>query len=549
MAIQLRHYQQAAIQSIYDWFGTRDGNPLVVLPTGTGKSLVIAGLCQKIISDFEDSKILVVTHVRELIAQNYAELLQLWPDAPAGINSAGIGKRDTRQQIVFCGIQSVSEQAHKFGAVDLVLVDEAHLIPRDGATRYQKFISDLKVANPHLRVIGLTATPFRLDSGRLDEGDDALFEGVAYEYSVLKAVEEQYLSRVVSKATETLLDTTGVGTRGGEFIASELQRAVDIDATNQAAISEVIARAKVEDRRSWLVFGSGVEHCQHLAAIIRERGFSCGEVYGDTPKGERDATIAAFKRGELTAITSMGVLTTGFNAPAVDLIAMLRPTQSTGLYVQIVGRGMRLAPNKRDCLVLDFAGNIHRHGPIDAVAPKSPKKSEGPGEAPVKTCPSCGSHVHAAASECIDCGFVFPKREPKIEQRAAIAPIMSDATPSWVVVEDVTFSRHQKIGKPDSLAVTYHLPRGGAQREWICIEHDGYARQKAEQWWRLRAGTRMPKSVSEALSRTSEIKVPGEILLRRNGKYMEVVNARNLSLRSGGAGVSLEDAASEDAPF
>ena len=343
MTITLRDYQAQAIKSIWTWFETRDGNPLIELPTGTGKSLVIAGLCQQVLEQYEDSKILVVTHVRELIAQNYAELLRLWPEAPAGINSAGIGRRDTRQKIIFCGIQSVADHAHKFGKVDLILVDEAHLIPRDGATRYQKFINDLRVANPYARVIGLTATPYRLDSGRLDQGDDALFSGTAYSYPVVQAIKSGYLSPLVSKATGMKLDVAGVGTRGGDYIAGDLERAVNIDGVNRAAIKEVTEFAARDGRKSWLIFAAGVDHAQALAAIVREHSVSVATIFGDTPKAERDATIAAFKRGEITCLVSMGVLTTGFNAPAVDLIAMLRPTQSTGLYVQICGRGMRLA--------------------------------------------------------------------------------------------------------------------------------------------------------------------------------------------------------------
>jgi DNA repair protein RadD len=530
MTITLRDYQAQAIQSIWTWFSTRDGNPLIELPTGTGKSLVIAGLCQQVLEQYEDSKILVVTHVRELIAQNYAELLRLWPGAPSGINSAGIGRRDFRQKIIFCGIQSVADHAHKFGKVDLILVDEAHLIPRDGATRYQQFISDLRAANPYARVIGLTATPYRLDSGRLDQGDDALFSGTAYSYPVVQAIKSGYLSPLVSKATGMKLDVAGVGTRGGDYIAGDLERAVNIDSVNRAAIREVTEFAARDGRRSWLIFAAGVDHAQALAGIVREHGVSVATIFGDTPKAERDATIAAFKRGEITCLVSMGVLTTGFNAPAVDLIAMLRPTQSTGLYVQICGRGMRLAQGKSNCLVLDFAGNILRHGPIDAVAPKGKGKGDGEGEAPVKECPSCGSYVHASSSECPDCGHVFPKPEPKIASVADTSAILSDSTPKWVSVTGMSFARHSKLGKPDSLRVTY-TTRTTSVSEWICLEHDGYARDKARAWWKRRASSAAPSSVTEGMRRLNEIRQPSEIKVRQVGRYFEVLDARDMPVR------------------
>ena len=224
-------------------------------------------------------------------------------------------------------------------------------------------------------MIGFTATPYRLDSGMLHEGKGALFTDIAYEVSVRQLIDDGYLCPLVSKAAETKLDVSGVGSRGGEFIPGQLQAAVDLPEITEAAIDEVVRLGA--DRRSWLAFCAGVEHATHVAEAIRARGFTAATIFGDTPKPERDRIIAAFKRGEIRALASMGVLTTGFNAPGVDLIAMLRPTKSTGLYVQMAGRGTRLAPGKADCLVLDFAGNVARHGPIDAVKPKRPGSRRG----------------------------------------------------------------------------------------------------------------------------------------------------------------------------
>ena len=198
----------------------------------------------------------------------------------------------------------------------------------------------------------------------LHQGDERLFTDIAYEVSIRDLIDQGYLCPLISKATEVELDVGGVGSRGGEFIAGQLQAAVDRGSITKAAIDEVMAYG--EGRRSWLVFCSGVAHATHVAEEIRERGVSCATIFGDTPTAERDRIIDAFKRGEIRALASMGVLTTGFNAPAVDLIAMLRPTKSAGLYVQMAGRGTQLAPGKDNCLVLDFAGNVARHGPVDA---------------------------------------------------------------------------------------------------------------------------------------------------------------------------------------
>lgn len=543
--LKLRPYQEEAVASTFDYLGSETGNPLIVLPTGTGKSLVIATLCQQALQ-WPDTKILIVTHVKELIAQNYAELLGVWPDAPAGVNSAGIGRRDYHKPIIFCGVASVAKQAHKFGRVDLVLVDEAHMIPRSDSTLYGLLFKTLKLANPNVRIIGLTATPYRLDSGRLDEGEDAMFDGVAYDYDVLDAVKQGYLSPVVSKATELKLDVTGVGTRGGEFIAGELERAVDKDELNERVVNEIVAWAREQNRKQWLIFGAGVDHCRHLAELVRAAGYSCETIFGETPKAERDHIIRQYKAGRITALCSMGVLTTGFNAPAVDLVAMVRPTKSTGLYVQIVGRGMRLAPGKTNCLVLDFAGNVTRHGPIDAVNPKRPGK--GDGEAPTKECPSCASIVYAAARVCPDCGHEFPEPEPKIAPVAAIAPVLSSDRPEWVKVDGVTYARHRKEGKPDSMVVTYRCGMS-IHREWVCFEHQGFARTKAISWWTARASaTTLPATITDALARAKDLKVPDEIAVKRNGKFTEIVSTRGLQLQAGGAGSALHYA-SEEVPF
>ena len=341
MTLRLRPYQRAAIDAIYAYFTVESGHPLVVIPTAGGKSLVMAAFIQEVLTHWPDERIIILTHVRELISQNFSELIRLWPEAPAGIYSAGLNRRDVEAQILFAGIQSVHKKAYAIQRADLVLVDEAHLIPRSANTTYRRFLDDLTRINPQLKIIGLTATPYRLDSGMLHTGPDALFDDIAFEVSVRELIDQGYLAPLTSKQTSTQLDVSGVASRGGEFIAGQLEAAVDRDPITQAAIDEVVAYG--QDRRSWLMFCAGVDHAQHVCDAVQSRGVSCATIFGHTPKAERDRIIAAFKRDEIRALASMGVLTTGFNAPAVDLIAMLRPTKSTGLYVQMAGRGTRLA--------------------------------------------------------------------------------------------------------------------------------------------------------------------------------------------------------------
>jgi DNA repair protein RadD len=273
-----------------------------------------------------------------------------------------------------------------------------------------------------------------------------------------------------------------------------------------------------------LTFCSGVDHARHVAEEFARQGIICSTIFGDTPKEERDAIIAAFKRGEIRALASMGVLTTGFNAPAVDLIALLRPTKSAGLYVQMVGRGTRLAPGKENCLVLDFAGNVRRHGPIDLVRPKRPGDGGG-GEAPTKVCPMCESIIALSATECPDCGHVFPAREVKIAPTAATLPVLSPKA-QWLPVHGVSYSRHDKLGGLPSLKVTYNCGLR-SYSEWVCIEHQGYARQKAADWWCKRApGCPVPLTVAEAIAEAKRLVRPSEISVRPSGRYVEVSGYR-----------------------
>lgn len=520
--LTLRPYQQAAIAAIYKYYGENTGNCCVVIPTAGGKSLVMAAFIEGVLKAWPDQRILIVTHVRELIAQNHAEMIGLWPEAPAGIYSAGLGKREAQARILFAGIQSIHRRAAEIGHTDLVLIDEAHLIPGNSSTMYRRFLDGLTRINPALKVIGLTATPFRVDSGMLHEGKNALFTDIAYEAPVRDLIDAGYLSPLVSKQPATRLDVSKVGTRAGDFIQRDLAAAVDQEAITRAAVTEIIAHGR--DRKSWLAFCSGVDHARHVAEEFGRQGIICSTIFGDTPKDERDAMIAAFKRGEIRALASMGVLTTGFNAPGVDLIALLRPTKSAGLYVQMVGRGTRLAPGKENCLVLDFAGNVRRHGPIDLVRPKRPGEGGG-GEAPTKVCPECDSIIALSATECPDCGYVFPARAVKIAPTAATLPVLSPKV-QWLPVHGVSYSRHDKLGGLPSLKVTYSCGLK-SYSEWVCIEHQGYARQKAADWWRKRApGCPVPLTVDQAIAEAARLARPSAISVRPSGRYVEISGHR-----------------------
>lgn len=526
--LELRPYQRQAVDQLYAYWQDKSGSPLLVLPTGAGKSLVLATVCKELIENYLDMRILIVTHVRELILSNFGELLNIWPFAPAGIFSAGVGRRDAHAQIIFGGVQTIASKTDLIGHIDLVMVDEAHLMPRKSETQYGKLLDGLRAINPDLKLVGLTATPYRLGEGSLHEGEGALFDDIAYDLPISDLIDGGYLVRPISKGMATTYDVSGVGKLGGDYKQNALQAAVDKDHLTTAVVDEIVAYGA--DRKAWLCFCSGVDHAFHMRDEIRSRGFECETVTGETPTGERDRILADFKAGRLRALTNNSVLTTGTNLPIIDLVAFCRPTQSAGLYVQMAGRGLRLYPGKQDCLFLDFAGVVRKHGPIDAVTP--PSMRTGTGEAPVKQCPQdmggCGSLIHASVRNCPDCGYEFPiDGTPKIQKHADDVPMLSKGEATWRTVTRRRFAFHEgKGGKPPSVKVTY--AQGLTQfNEWICFEHSGYAQSKAHRWWSQHGGARpFPRTVMEALERQNELKETAEISVRPDGRYWSVVGHR-----------------------
>lgn len=528
MTHDLRHYQATAIERVWQHLSESDGHTIGVLPTGTGKSLVIAEFIRRAITEYPGTRILILQHVRELIQQNIAELVKHWPEAPVGVYSAGMGRKDKRAQVLFASIQSIHKKAFDFQdpPFDLVLVDECQLIPRSSNTTYRKFLDDLKQINPYTRVVGFTATAFRTDSGLLHKGDDAIFSSIAYEYNVRDAIAEGFLCQPVTTASAVQIDTSHVGTRLGEFIPNQLEAAATDPATVAAVADEIVRHG--HDRKGWLFFGCGVEHCKLMRDALHQRGISCECIFGDTPTQERDRIIAAYKRQEIRCLSAMNVLLIGFNAPHSDLLAMGRPTKSTGLWIQAVGRVLRQHPGKSDALVLCFGGNVVRHGPIDQPFIKGERKSSRPGEAPTKLCPECEAPNPISATTCIECGHAFPPVVTKIDTRASVGALLtSQIRPEWLDVSTIAYARHPgRDGKPDSLRVD-HWCGMTKHSEWVCLQHNGYPRQKACAWWNKRApGLPVPSTVEDALPMTRNLLKPTQIQVKQVGKFAEIVAAR-----------------------
>jgi DNA repair protein RadD len=308
---------------------------------------------------------------------------------------------------------------------------------------------------------------------------------------------------LVSKAGKDKADTSNLHVRAGEFIASEVEDLMDDEGLVESACREILDYTR--DRRACLIFTSGVKHGGHVAETLRRMGAHAETVFGDTLSFERDRVLDEFKAGKLKYLVNVNVLTTGFDAPNIDCVAMLRPTLSPGLYYQMVGRGFRLCEGKENCLVLDYGGNVLRHGPVDAIQ-IGDGKSKAP--APAKECPQCRSLISSGYSVCPDCGHEFFKREDerkaKHAARASGEGILSgEVTVTTYPVEEVLYAVHYKRGAPPdaprSMRVEYRIGFNRWQSEWICFEHTGFARHKAELWWRRRSNLPVPDNIEDAV--------------------------------------------------
>jgi DNA repair protein RadD len=510
--MQLRPYQTECVDAVYEHLRTRDDNPCAVVPTAGGKTPIMATICKDAVGQW-NGRVLILAHVKELLEQSADKLRAVCPEIEFGIYSAGLKRRDTRNPVIIAGIQSVYKRACELDAFDLVLVDEAHLIPLEGDGMYRQFLADAKVINPDLRIVGFTATPFRLKTGPICTPEGFL-NTICYEVGVRELIVGRYLCPLITKAGINKADFSRLHVRGGEFVADEMEALMDDERLVEAACGETVGYAA--DRRGVLIFASGVKHGQHIVRVLAERhGVECGFVTGETPTKERDAILGRFRRGEIKYLCNVNVLTTGFDAPHIDCVALVRPTMSPGLYYQMVGRGFRLHPGKANCLVLDFGGNVLRHGPVDDI--KVTTVDRGEGQAPAKECPECQAVIAAGFAACPQCGYEFPPPErTKHDAKASEAGILKgQVTTTKYRVEDTYYSVHTKRGAsedaPKSMRVDYRVGWHEYKSEWICFEHEGYARQKAVAWWRRHS----PDPVPDTAERAVEIAQAGGVAATR----------------------------------
>ena len=537
-----RDYQRRAIDSLAEYWREQKGeHPIIVAGTGAGKSVIQGVAIKEFLEQWAGTRILCLTHVKELIEQNYLRLDAICPGIDAGIYSSGLKRRDMANQIIFGGIQSIYKKAFDFEPFDLIFIDECHLIPKKSIGMYKRFIDDMTTMNPKVKIIGLTATPFRMDNGSLIRGEERLFDGISCNISIRELVDGGYLTPLTAKEGINRISTKNLATQNGEYKAQDQVDAFHEDDLTVKALREVVMLSG--ERKKWMVFCANTAHSDEVAHILNGMGVASTSVHSKITDQQRKDYIDDFKSGKTQCLVSVSALTTGFDVPEVDLIVLFRATKSAGLYLQMVGRGMRLAPNKEDCLVLDFGENILNHGAVDEVVERelARERKKGKGEAVMKRCENCETMCHASARQCHECGHFFDINTlPKIQQEAARLAIMAQERDVDKSVEydvsSVGYNLHQKTGKPTSMRVNYYVDMVNSYSEWVCFNHQGFARNKALSWLRQRMPTIFNQPWFDERDATTENVLlwinnnkefmcePKKINVDESGKYPQITN-------------------------
>lgn len=389
---QLRPYQQQAVDAVIQYFRRRSEPAVLVLPTGAGKSLVIAELARK-----AKGRVLVLAHVKELVAQNHGkyQALGLQEGLQADLFSAGLGQKENLRRVVFGSIQSVARNLPRFSEpVSLVIIDECHRVGEEEDSQYHQLIGHLKSHNPALKILGLTATPYRLGlgyiynyhyRGMVRTTEPRFFADCIFELPLRQMIKQGYLTppRLIDAPAVHYDFSRLLPRENGLFSDADIER----ELKRQTRVTPHIVRQIIEyaqDRQGVMIFAATVEHAREVTGLLPDGAAAL--ITGETPLPERDRLIDAFKARTLKFLVNVAVLTTGFDAPHVDLIVVLRPTESISLYQQIIGRGLRLAEQKQECLILDYAGNAY-----DLFAPEIGEPKPAADTVPVQVlCPACG---------------------------------------------------------------------------------------------------------------------------------------------------------------
>lgn len=574
MPFALRPYQEEAVQATIKHFRTSNDAAVIVLPTGAGKSLVIAELAR-----LARRRILVLAHVKELVEQNHSKYQQYGFEA--SIFAAGLNRKENTQQVVFGSVQSVARNLDRFkNEFSLLIIDECHRVSLEDSSEYQQIIKQLQQHNTDLKVLGLTATPYRLGHGWIYQQHlqqnkvvstvDCAFKACIFELPLRYMIDNAYLTPA------TLLDAPVVlydfeqlrPNRSGHYAEADINKVLQKSKRATARIIEqvvAIANDADEPRQGIMIFAASVAHAEEIITYLPTE---CSALLlGSTSVRARDSVIKAFKSKQIRFLVNVAVLTTGFDAPHVDLIAILRPTESVSLYQQIIGRGLRLSPGKKDCLVLDYAGNQHDLFKPEIGSPKPNSDSEiievacpscqhlnqfwgkldndglliehygrrcqglvAVDDSPAltqchyrfrfKECAQCGAENDIAARQCNHCHFLLVDPDQQLKKALALhdAMVMRCA--------GMSFAKHETREGRTQLKITYHDEDGKELQEFYGLETSSHKNVFYHQFSKFHLRDRnnhfKPRDVDDVLAQQALYRHPDFVIARKQKHFWQV---------------------------
>jgi DNA repair protein RadD len=510
----LRNYQQAATDAAINWAKYKPEQPCILdIATGGGKTHIINALASHYYH--AGQRVCILAHRKELLEQSGDKIASI----PFGYYSASVGEKNTDAQVIVAGIQSIYNKADHFKKFDVIIVDECHRMPNsDDLGQYWRFIN----AHQPAKVIGLTATPYRLSSGKLGWGE------VIYEAKYPLLYSMGYLAPITNKVKSTP-NLSSVKLVAGEYNEGLLSHVMEDPELIAAAVKNIIAYG--DARNSVLIFCVSVAHAVLLTAEMQRNNLNSAIITGETPKAEREQILEDFKAGKLKHLLNCEILLEGFDAPNIDMIVCLRPTKSKALWEQMLGRGVRKAEGKSDCFLLDMAGNLMEHGglgtPFYEKTRKDKEKNKG------RICPVCETYCEVKDRSCADCGYVFPEVEAPKANHNRYADTDSDAVfiPQPLVDYEVTGVRYKdhlsKAGNR-SIKVDYICnTKYGAISEYISVYHQKeFVRQLAKQFFVTRGwdcyGDIKEYSMDDLLFHAERLKKPAKITVDHNGQFPRI---------------------------
>jgi DNA repair protein RadD len=539
--VTLRPYQEDALQTIMGCI-PQQKTILMQAATGAGKTIIFCELIKRLLSSWPNIRIGILAHRRELITQAWDKLITVWPEAPIGIACASVSNQiETEPNVIIGSVQTLVRRTEETAPFDLIIVDEAHRIPAiNQKSQYSQWLDVMQQYNPKVRILGVTATPFRLGHGyiygsKCKNGNENLFQSLDYQISISKLQADGYLCSYRAKELDKYIrsELRNVKLSAGEYNLGALSDLMSKEIHIGSAVNAVNQYA--HDRKHIVVFCVTIDHATELQKAFDKAKIPSAVIHSKMNLFQRDLALRSFADGFTRVICNVGILTEGWDSPHTDCILMCRPTKSPGLYVQMTGRGLRPHTNKTDVLILDLAGNCAEHGDPNSptVATPNGKQSDMQLASPMKACPGCNEMVSVGTKICPACGYEWPVFEVQIDHAVQMKDVSWQ--PETKIVEVTGYDISDFISRNNNRMLKlsmFCVPKDDPSvfpfvvNNYFDFEGQGstFGKTKAVSAWELLCGSPAPETMDEAVHRQGELdeNVPRHIEAIRKGEWWNV---------------------------